>query len=42
METVGLLRELRHRGGRLVDWICTFAATAYDLVRWRSLMTQQT
>jgi len=37
MKTVGLLRKLRHRGGRLVDWIFTFAAAAYNLVRWRNL-----
>ena len=41
MKTVGLLRKLRHRGGRLVDWIFTFAATAYNLVRWRNLMAQR-
>jgi transposase len=38
MKTVGLLRKLRHRGGRLVDWIFTFAAAAYNLVRWRNLV----
>jgi transposase len=38
MKTVGLLRKLRHRGGRLVDWIFTFAAAAYNLVRWRNLL----
>lgn len=37
MKTIGLLRKLRHRGGRLVDWIFTFAAAAYNLVRWRNL-----
>jgi transposase len=37
MKTVALLRKLRHRGGRLVDWIFTFAAAAYNLVRWRNL-----
>jgi transposase len=40
MKTVGLLRKLRHRGGRLVDWIFTFAAAAYNLVRWRNLVAQ--
>jgi transposase len=38
MKTVGLLRKLRHRGGRLVDWIVSFTAAAYNLVRWRNLM----
>jgi hypothetical protein len=42
MKTVGLLRKLRHRGGRLVDWIVTFAAAAYNLVRWRNLLAQPT
>ena len=37
MKTVGLLRKLRHRGGRLVDWIFSFTAAAYNLVRWRTL-----
>jgi len=37
MKTVGLLRKLRHRGGRKVDWIVSFTATAYNLVRWRTL-----
>ena len=40
MKTVGLLRKLRHRGGRLVDWIFTFTAAAYNLVRWRTLMAR--
>ena len=38
LKTVALLRKLRHRGGRLVDWIFTFGAAAYNLVRWRTLM----
>jgi len=37
MKTVGLLRKLRHRGGRTVDWIVSFTAAAYNLVRWRTL-----
>jgi transposase len=41
MKTVGLLRKLRHRGGRLVDWIFTFGAAAYNLVRWRNLVAQR-
>jgi transposase len=39
MKTIGLLRKLRHRGGPLVDWIFTFTAAAYNLVRLRTLMT---
>jgi transposase len=41
MKTVGLLRKLRHRGGRLVDWIFTFTAAAYNLIRWRTLTARQ-
>jgi transposase len=41
MKTVGMLRKLRHRGGRLVDWIFTFGAAAYNLVRWRNLVAQR-
>jgi transposase len=37
MKTVGGLRKLRHRGGPLVDWMVTFAAAAYNLVRLRTL-----
>lgn len=37
MKTVGGLRKLRHRGGELVDWIVTFTAAAYNLVRLRTL-----
>jgi len=37
MKTIGLLRKLRHRGGPLVDWIFTFTAAAYNLVRLRTL-----
>lgn len=39
MKTVGGLRRLRHRGGELVDWIVTFTAAAYNLVRLRRLLT---
>ena len=38
LKTGGGLRTLRHRGGPLVDWIVTFAAAAYNLVRIRTLM----
>ena len=33
----GLLRKLRHRGEQKVDWIVTFTAAVYDLVRIRTL-----
>ena len=38
LKTVGGLRKLRHRGGALVDWVVTFAAAAYNLVRLRTLV----
>lgn len=38
MKTVGVLRKLHHRGGPLVDWIFTFHAAAYNLVRLRRLL----
>ena len=34
-------RKLRHRGGRLVDWMFSFGAAAYNLVRWRNLVAQR-
>jgi hypothetical protein len=37
MKTVGLLRKLRHRGLPRVDWVFTFTAAAYNLVRIRNL-----
>ena len=37
VKTVGGLRKVRHRGEDLVDWIVTFAAAAYNLVRIRNL-----
>jgi transposase len=40
MKTVGGLRKLRHRGGELVDWIVTFTAAAYNLVRMRTLLAR--
>jgi len=39
IKTVGGLRKLRHRGGRLVDWLFTFAAAAYNITRLRRLLT---
>ena len=40
MKTVGGLRKLRHRGGERVDWILTFTAAAYNLVRMRTLLAR--
>lgn len=38
MKTVGGLRKLRHRSGPLVDWVFTFTAAAYNIVRLRRLL----
>jgi transposase len=38
MKMVGGLRKLRHRGGPLVDWIFTFTAATYNIVRLRRLL----
>ena len=38
MKTIGGLRKLHHRGGRLVSWIVTFTAAAYNIVRMRRLL----
>ena len=38
MKTIGGLRKLRHRGGPLVNWIFTFTAAAYNIVRMRRLL----
>lgn len=40
MKTVGLLRKLHHRGTPLVDWVFTFHAAAYNLVRLRTLLAR--
>lgn len=42
LKTVGLMRKLRHRGTRRVDWIFTFATAVYNLVRIRNLTEQPT
>jgi transposase len=40
LKTVGGLRKLRHRGGERVDWVVTFAAAAYNLIRLRTLLVR--
>jgi transposase len=40
MKTVGLMRKLHHRGGPLVEWVFTFHAAAYNLVRLRTLLAR--
>jgi len=39
LKTVGALRKTRHRGVFKVGWVFTFAATAYNLVRMRNLLS---
>ena len=38
MKTVAMLRKTRHRGVSKVEWVFTFAAAAYNLVRTRTLL----
>src|SRR3989442_300512 len=38
MKTLGMLRQLRHRGLERVGWVFTLAAATYNLVRMRTLM----
>jgi transposase len=40
MKTIGGLRKLRHCGGELVDWVVTFTAAAYNLIRLRTLLAR--
>lgn len=37
-KTVGLFRKTRHKGVPLIDWMFTFTAAAYNLVRMRTLL----
>ena len=40
IKTVGTMRQVRHRGKPKVDWIFTFAAAAYNLIRMRNILAQ--
>jgi IS5 family transposase len=40
MKTIGFLKKLRHRGEARVEWMFTFTAAAYNLVRARNLLAQ--
>ena len=42
MKTIALLRKLRHRGGPRVEWIFTFTAAAYNIIRMRRLIGHAT
>lgn len=37
MKTVGLMRKTKYRGTARVDWMFTFTAAAYNLIRMRNL-----
>ena len=38
MKTVARMRKVRHRGQKRVEWIFTWAAAPYNLVRIRNLI----
>ncbi len=40
MKTVGLMRKTRHRGRERVNWMFTFTAAAYNLIRMRNLVPE--
>jgi transposase len=42
LKTVGMLRKVKLRGVPRVDWLFTFAAAAYNLVRMRNLVEAAT
>ncbi len=37
MKTVGLIRKTQHRGRDWVEWMFTFTAATYNLIRMRNL-----
>jgi IS5 family transposase len=38
MKTIGLMRKVRHRGRELVEWMFTYTAAAYNLMRMSKLV----
>jgi len=38
MKTIGLMRKVRHRGRKLVEWMFTYTAAAYNLMRMTKLL----
>lgn len=42
LKTVGMLRKVKLCGVPRVDWLFTFAAAAYNLVRMRNLVEAAT
>ncbi len=41
LKTVGLMRKLRHRGTDRVDWMFVFTCATYNLVRLRTLLSEE-
>jgi len=37
---VATMRKTRHRGTDRVDWMFTFTAAAYNLIRMRNIMAE--
>jgi IS5 family transposase len=42
MKMIGLMRKVRHRGRKLVEWMFTYTATAYNLMRMLKLTEAST
>jgi len=40
MKTVATMRKTKHRGKAKVDWIFTYAAAAYNLIRMRNILAE--
>jgi hypothetical protein len=40
MKTVATMRKTRHRGTDRVDWMFTFTAAAYNLIRMRNILAE--
>ena len=38
MKTLGLMRKVRHRGREWVEWMFTYTATPYNLMRTKKLV----
>ena len=38
MKTIGLMRKVRHRGREPVEWMFTWTAAIYNLLRMRNLL----
>lgn len=38
LKTIGLMRKVRHRSRKLVEWMFTYTAVAYNLMRMIKLV----